>query len=125
MSQRQVFELWRVRVRACQESDLKVTDFCKQLGISVKSYYYWKLRIDKHPFALEEGPQDIAPTDISAISAPIDVPQWVKYSPEATATSSTAKHLTVRVSGVEIDVPSDFNPTLLRSIIQTIGADRC
>ena len=41
--------LWRKKLSEFQTSGLTVGEFCKQEGLSQKSYWYWKARVQKIP----------------------------------------------------------------------------
>ena len=112
---RERFLLWRDWIHARPASRLEVTEYCK-------------LRSPTTPCALESNLLCVAPKDstaVPAVSAQLEAPQRDQYIPEELASSVVAKHLTIRASGVAIDGYSDFNPTLVRSIIQAIGANQC
>ncbi len=40
---------WRAQFQRQQNTNLSVTDFCRQLGVSVTTFYYWKKRVDQAP----------------------------------------------------------------------------
>src|SRR5271166_5356597 len=36
---------WRGQFQRQRKTDLSVTEFCRQLGVSVATFYYWKKRV--------------------------------------------------------------------------------
>jgi len=38
-------EWWRRQLSRRQSANLSVTEFCRQLGVSVTTFYYWKKRV--------------------------------------------------------------------------------
>jgi hypothetical protein len=38
-------EWWRRQLCRQQTENVSVTDFCRQLGVSISTYYYWKKRV--------------------------------------------------------------------------------
>ena len=42
-------EWWRRQISRQQSANLSVAEFCRQLGISVTTFYYWKRRVDEAP----------------------------------------------------------------------------
>ena len=51
-------EWWRRQLARQESANLSVTEFCRQLGVSVTTFYYWKKRI--------HSASPTAPTPISA-----------------------------------------------------------
>src|SRR4051812_38046680 len=40
---------WRGQFQRQRTANLSVTDFCRQLGVSVTTFYYWKSRVHEAP----------------------------------------------------------------------------
>jgi hypothetical protein len=40
---------WRAQFQRQRKANLSVTEFCRQLGVSVTTFYYWKKRVDEAP----------------------------------------------------------------------------
>lgn len=40
---------WRALFHRQRKANLSVTAFCRQLGVSVTTFYYWKKRVDEAP----------------------------------------------------------------------------
>jgi hypothetical protein len=44
-------EWWRAQFQRQRRANLNVTEFCRHLGVSVTTFYYWKKRVDETPLA--------------------------------------------------------------------------
>jgi hypothetical protein len=40
---------WRGQLQRQRKANLSVTEFCRQLGVSVTTFYYWKKRVHEAP----------------------------------------------------------------------------
>jgi hypothetical protein len=40
---------WRAQLQRQRRAKLSVTEFCRQLGVSVTTFYYWKKRVHEAP----------------------------------------------------------------------------
>lgn len=38
---------WRAQFQRQQNANLSVTEFCRQIGVSITTFYYWKKRVDE------------------------------------------------------------------------------
>jgi hypothetical protein len=38
---------WRAQFQRQRKANLSVTDLCRQLGVSIPTFYYWKKRVDE------------------------------------------------------------------------------
>lgn len=45
MSRQERREWWRRQLCRQQSENVSVTDFCRQLGVSITTFYYWKKRV--------------------------------------------------------------------------------
>jgi hypothetical protein len=48
-SREQRREWWRRQLARQESANLSVTEFCRQLGVSITTFYYWKKRVHKAP----------------------------------------------------------------------------
>ena len=48
---------WRVQFQRQQKANLSVTELCRQLGVSVTTFYYWKKRVHE---ASPKSPRQVA-----------------------------------------------------------------
>jgi hypothetical protein len=42
-------EWWRRQLARQESANLSVTEFCRQLGVSITTFYYWKKRVRETP----------------------------------------------------------------------------
>jgi hypothetical protein len=42
-------EWWRRQIARQKTANLSVAEFCRQLGVSITTFYYWKKRVDEVP----------------------------------------------------------------------------
>jgi len=42
-------EWWRRQLARQESANLSVTEFCRQLGVSITTFYYWKKRVHEPP----------------------------------------------------------------------------
>jgi hypothetical protein len=45
-------EWWRRQLARRESANLSVTEFCRQLGVSITTFYYWKKRVHEAPAIL-------------------------------------------------------------------------
>lgn len=106
--------VWRARMAACKDSGLQVTEFCLQNGLRTRGYFYWKRRLARTDNAASsERATNTLSTD------------WLCVEPNAPLAPVRQQTLTVKISGAEIEVGADFNPSLLRSVVIALGALPC
>jgi hypothetical protein len=112
---------WQEQLSACRESDLTVADFCRLNNLPRKSYYYWKRRLACSPAT----PCELAVPRSSTGGESPEAQGWLFIEAAALPTPCRRSTLTIRVSGAEIEVDDDFDPTLLRSVVQALGTQPC
>ena len=89
---------WTEMVKIRNESGLTVTDWCKQNGINLKTYYY-RLKRLRQAVCNEIEQHDIVPVKPIAGIEP------------------TAEKIELSVGDVKITLPDDFNEDALRRLI--------
>ena len=89
---------WAEMVRSRNESGLTVTDWCKQNGINIKTYYY-RLKRMRQAVCSEIEQHDI----VTAI--PADAPQ------------SEDENIILIVGDVKISLPDNFNENTLSRLL--------
>lgn len=89
---------WAEMVRQRNESGLTVTDWCKENGINLKTYYYRMKRV-RQAVCNEIEQHDIVPVE------PI------------VGTEITAEKIEISVGDVKIFLPDDFNETTLKRLL--------
>ena len=89
---------WAEMVKSRNESGLTVTDWCKQNGINLKTYYY-RLKRLRQAVCNEIEQHDIVP---------------VKLISE---TEQTSEKIELCVADVKISLPDDFNESTLKRLL--------
>ena len=89
---------WAEMVRQRNESGLTVTDWCKQNGINLKTYYYRLKRVRQ------------------AVCNEIEQHEIVPVEPIA-GTEITAEKIELSIGDVKISLPDDFNESTLKRLL--------
>ena len=89
---------WAEMVRQRNESGLTVTDWCKENGINLKTYYYRLKRVRQ------------------AVCNKIEQHDIVPVEPIA-GTETTSEKIELSVGDVKISLPDDFNESTLRRLL--------
>ena len=92
-------------VKACQESGLKVREWCDLNGVTKDTYYYWKRKLKD--LCLDQ----------------MDIPSFVDISGEFPSQSTTPQRApeasaSVILQGVRIDVYESASPAFLRKLME-------
>lgn len=89
---------WVMRIQECNASGLSKREFCRQRGISEKSFYYWlrKLRMQ-----------------ITEASAP----QLVPLEPTA---EEVEEHLLIQYRGAELKLPTGIDMDAVAALLHSI-----
>lgn len=101
--------LWEQRIKERIQSGMKVEDWCEKNNTTKHQYYYWYHRIHKKQNAGDEIVfADITPTfsDTGSI----------------TNISVSSSDFQVLFKGIQITVPSDFNPGALAGLMKVLQA---
>jgi hypothetical protein len=126
-------DAWRQRLLDAAKSGSTVKVWCSRNGYTLDQYYYWNRRLrEQDAQAASKSPQSALRRGRPRIERAADrenntaAPgQWLLVEPSSEPMPVGIGHLTLRVSGAEIDVHPGFNPTLLRSIVQALGVKPC
>jgi len=89
---------WAEIVKSRNESGLTVTDWCKENGINLKTYYY-RLKRMRQAVCNEIEQHDIVPVETTA------------------GTKTTAEKIELSVGDVKISLPDNFNEDTLRRLL--------
>jgi hypothetical protein len=126
-------DAWRQRLLDASKSGSTVKEWCFRNGYTLDQYYYWNRRLrEQGALPASKSPQSAVrrgrPRVERAAGRKQDTAtpgQWLLVEPSCEPTSVGLDHLTLRISGAEIDVHSGFNATLLRSVVEALGAKPC
>lgn len=89
---------WAEMVKSRNESGLTVTDWCKQNGINLKTYYY-RLKRLRQAVCNEIEQHDIVPVKLILETEP------------------TSEKIELSVADVKISLPDDFNESTLKRLL--------
>ena len=107
-------EWWRRQLALQQSANRSVADFCRQLGVSVKTFYQWKKRLGEAP---SHSPEQVAaePTSRSTTTAANFVPvSLVDFGAGPQLEIELANACVVRLKGA-------IDPSLLQAAINAAG----
>ena len=93
---------WETRIRDWEQSGLRQTEYCRQNGLKIRNFGYWKRRLNQ------------SSTDVSFVSL------QVQSNIFQTACSSAASLKVVLGRGQKIEVDKGFDPTTLKRLIYTL-----
>jgi hypothetical protein len=110
-------EWWRRQLTRQQSADLSVAQFCRQLGVSITTFYYWKKRV--HEAQADTSARAPGQRFSRRMTAAATTPGFVPVSIiEPTAGTQLEIELTnacvVRLKGV-------IDPSLLQAAITAAG----
>ena len=89
---------WVEMIRQRNESGLSVTEWCKQNGIHIKTYYY-RLKRVRQAVCSEMERHDIVPVEPIA------------------GTEITTEKIELSIGDVKISLPDDFNESTLKRLL--------
>lgn len=89
---------WMEMIRQRNESGLSVTEWCKENGINIKTYYY-RLKRVRQAVCSEMERHDIVPVEPIA------------------GTEITAEKIELSIGDVKISLPDDFNESTLKRLL--------
>ena len=109
-------QLWRKLLASVVPGEMTVRQWCEGQGVSLHQYYYWRRRVT----ALAEAKTQEAhpPTAGKHAWLPVEIA-------EPTAAPVAPSRLTVCIAGAAIDVAPGFDPSLLRAVVEALGAQPC
>ena len=112
-------EWWRRQLARQESANLSVTDFCRQLGVSITTFYYWKKRVDEAPSTVsgqvpvENSPGRLTPAAGAAPSnfVPVSI---LDPSADCQLEIELTNACVLRLKGV-------IDPSLLQAAIMAAG----
>ena len=105
---------WAEDITECQNSGMKITDWCRMKGISTNTYYR-RLRAVRNAL-LEKSEQAIVPLSIASESTELET------NPMLTPRTTVQKQNTViiRKDGIEIELPQDTPEQMLLTLLRGV-----
>lgn len=105
MSRIELRRKWEERIRAFRVSGQSAVTWCADHEISVATLHYWLRRFPPLP-PVTRAPSQVHFLELDMTSIPV----------------SNSPSLTIRIGEIAIDVPRDFDPTLLRQVVAALTA---
>jgi len=110
---------WRRQLFRQQSANLSVTEFCRQLGVSVTTFYYWKKRVHEAPANIPGRVLGKRPSRRMTTTAGTTAANFIPVSIIEPAASTQleielANACVVRLKGV-------IDPSLLQATITAAG----
>lgn len=96
-------EEWTRRIMACRNSGMTIRAWCRENGVSEKTYYYWQQRLYREMSEQQR----------------IRQPVFAEVTPSVTAHSGE-KAMTIRLSGAEVDVYTGAELTAVEAVLQLL-----
>jgi len=107
--------LWIKRFKECRESGLKVTEWCRQNGIGVKTYYYWMRKIKRE--AIDFLPDTATPV-LPALKS--DTPIFSKVGISSDILNIAGSAVTVHFRGISIDIKDGTSEATIKNTLLAI-----
>jgi transposase-like protein len=106
---------WRRQIQRQPKTNLTIADFCRQLGVSVPTFYYWKRRVQA---GLRTSPEAVA---VAPLSRP-PVPSAIPFVPVSIVDPDAGTHLEIELANAcVVRLRGVLSPRLLRAAIQAAG----
>ena len=107
---------WRRQIQRQPKTHLTVADFCRQLGVSVPTFYYWKRRV--------QAVSQTASDPVAMVSpARSPVPLTVPFVPVSIVEPGADTHLEIELANAcVVRLRGALSPRLLRAAIQAVGS---
>lgn len=104
MSKQERLENWTARIAACRDSGMTVREWCRENGISEKTYYYWQRRLfdtlSQQRKAIQPAFAEITPSKMDHLDSGIAV--------------------TVRISGAEADIHTGADAATVETVLRIL-----
>ena len=103
---------WAEDIAECQNSGMKIAEWCRTKGISINTYYR-RLRAVRNAL-LEKSEQSIVPLSIAAESMELET------NPIVTSLAAVQKQdkVIIRKDGMEIELPQDTPEQMLLTLLR-------
>jgi hypothetical protein len=112
-------EWWRRQISRQQSARLPVVQLCRQLGISVTTFYYWKRRVEEADRTTPRRTPAEHSSQDPTVSAGTAVAKFVPVS--ITGASTTAELELDLANGCAIRFKGSVDPGLLQAAIAAAG----
>lgn len=107
---------WRGQFQRRQKANLSVTELCRQLGVSITTFYYWRKRVQE---VLPIDPDQVSDESSSRYAAP-------NFVPVSILDPSTGSQLEIELANAcVIRLKGAIDPALLQAAIVAAGQVDC
>ena len=97
-------ENWTARIMACRSSGMTIREWCRENGLSEKSYYYWQRRLFDTLSQQQKGVQ----------------PTFAEITPSFTNRQDCGIAVTVRISGAEADIHTGADAATVETVLRVL-----
>ena len=105
---------WRAQFHRQRKANLSVTAFCRQLGVSVTTFYYWKKRVDEAPPDCHEP--------VPAVRAPRHATTAASFVPLSIIEPRAGAELEIELTNsCVLRFKGVIDPSLLQAAIMAAG----
>ncbi len=104
MAKQERLENWTARIAACRGSGMTVRAWCRENGLSEKTYYYWQRRLFDTLSHQREGVQ----------------PTFAEITPSSVNRQDPSIAVTVRLSGAEADIHVGADAATVETVLRVL-----
>ncbi|MCL2323235.1 MAG: IS66 family insertion sequence element accessory protein TnpB [Oscillospiraceae bacterium] len=108
---------WKVLIQDRMNSNLKISEFCKQNNVSKDAYYYWLRQIQKEIVA--EAKSKTNKPAISETNTFVEI-QPVVSTRIPSLTNKSKPSAVIRGNGLEIDLYEDTSANFMRKLMEAV-----
>ncbi len=104
MAKQERLENWTARIAACRGSGMTVRAWCRENGLSEKTYYYWQRRLFD---TLSQQREAVQPT-------------FAEITPSSVNRQNSSIAVTVRISGAEADIHTGADAATVETVLRVL-----
>jgi len=110
---------WRGQFQRQQKANLSVTELCRQLGVSITTFYYWRKRVQEVMAKDLDQVPDESSSRYAATTASAAAPNFV---PVSILDPSTGSQLEIELANAcVVRLKGEIDPALLQAAIAAAG----
>jgi len=128
MSKKQEYLIkkWQLIIKECQESGMKIKDWCATNNISKSAYYYWlsKLRTEYYDVAVKQLQTD-EPCISPSVPSQVHANSFVEIVPELISENHTQASLSMPVAAVKkgslrVEIMQNATASFIRRLLEAV-----
>ncbi len=104
MAKQERLEKWTARITACRSRGITVREWCRENGLSEKSYYYWQRRLFDTLSQQQKAAQ----------------PAFAEITPSTMNRLGSGVAVTVRISGAEADIYTGADAATAEMVLRVL-----